>query len=251
MRVEFNKLHFLLGLSVLTIVFLYGIGIGLHGWPPLNQIRQFRVALGLVPAETHVVKGILERRELFRSLPGRADAVMLGDSLTEFGGSVWDEALPGFDVLNRGIGWDTADGVAERVDIMLQQRSPKAVFLMIGGNDLRRGRPPEHVAESVRNVLTSIRKAGALPILQSILLPARGGDPGPVHHLNSLLRNWCAENGIAFLDLNPALAPEGFLADEYTTDGVHLSWSGYARWVETWKPVALGALGTREGIKKG
>ena len=62
------------------------------------------------------------------------DIVFLGNSITA-GGNDWSERLNIPNIKNRGIGGDTTDGVIARLDEIIYFK-PKAVFLLIGINDL-------------------------------------------------------------------------------------------------------------------
>ena len=62
------------------------------------------------------------------------DVVMLGNSLTEFGGD-WNRLLRWRRVRNRGISGDDATGILHRLGQILPGK-PKAIFLMVGINDL-------------------------------------------------------------------------------------------------------------------
>src|SRR5438105_5617872 len=76
------------------------------------------------------------RRGLFAlSKIEAASIVMLGDSLTE--GAPWRELTGCADLVNRGIGGDTTSGVLARLDEVLKLK-PRAIFLMIGVNDISR-----------------------------------------------------------------------------------------------------------------
>ncbi|MEB3329257.1 MAG: GDSL-type esterase/lipase family protein [Candidatus Sericytochromatia bacterium] len=155
--------------------------------------------------------------------------VLLGDSLTEFG--PWGELLPGHEVLNRGIAGDTVAGVAERLGPALAG-PPRAIALLVGINDLLAGRPPEAVAEDLRELVTTIRAAapGSRLLVQS-LLPVRPEIVG-AHHLpridrvNRALAPAARAAGASWLDLRPALAEP----DSLSSDGLHLSAAGYRRW---------------------
>jgi lysophospholipase L1-like esterase len=43
---------------------------------------------------------------------------------------------------------------------------------------------------------------------------------------NQQLAALCNASGTRFVDLNAALCPAGFLAQEFTRDGIHLNWKG-------------------------
>ena len=62
------------------------------------------------------------------------DVVFLGNSITQGGGD-WSERLDYPNISNRGIGGDVTDGVLARLEEITFFK-PKAVFLLIGINDL-------------------------------------------------------------------------------------------------------------------
>jgi hypothetical protein len=51
-----------------------------------------------------------------------------------------------------------------------------------------------------------------------------------------MLKEYAEKNGYAFIDLNPTLSPDGFLKDEYTYDGTHLTALGYTLWRDILAP---------------
>jgi lysophospholipase L1-like esterase len=59
----------------------------------------------------------------------------------------------------------------------------------------------------------------------------RAAEQNPsVSSLNVELKRVAEEEGVQFVDLVPAMSLEGFLRDELTYDGVHLTARGYALW---------------------
>ncbi|MBF1554952.1 MAG: serine acetyltransferase, partial [Prevotella pleuritidis] len=71
------------------------------------------------------------------------DVVMLGNSLTELGGD-WNRLLRWRRVRNRGISGDDATGILHRLGQILPGK-PKAIFLMVGINDLSHDLTPVQV----------------------------------------------------------------------------------------------------------
>ncbi len=66
--------------------------------------------------------------------------VFLGDSLTNgsYGGdwvALVREALPQHTIINAGVGGDTIVNLLARLDAVLEQHTPDAIFVMVGGND--------------------------------------------------------------------------------------------------------------------
>lgn len=84
---------------------------------------------------------------------------------------------------------------------------PEICFVLAGINDLFNDIPPAIVFANQRQIVTRLIAGGIRPVVQSVLfvhdntaLNARIGE------LNARLREWCAANGIDWLDLNPELA---------------------------------------------
>jgi lysophospholipase L1-like esterase len=66
--------------------------------------------------------------------------ICFGDSLTEvgYGASYFPELvklMPEHELINAGVGGDTAINLLRRVDADVLEREPDGVFLMVGGND--------------------------------------------------------------------------------------------------------------------
>jgi lysophospholipase L1-like esterase len=164
-------------------------------------------------------------------MPGTADIVMLGDSITE--GGKWPDLLPGLRVLNRGIWGDTSEGVLTRLSEIIRRR-PRFVFLMIGINDVARdGIAPEQVDRNIRLIVRALRENQIGVVVQSVLFVSGPSEANPrIARLNVFIQDIAADETIPFLDLNPILAPAGSLLPEVTYDGLHLSDRGYLLWAE-------------------
>ena len=105
---------------------------------------------------------ISERREFFKiSQPARADIVMIGDSIIERG--LWSE-WTGCDIVNRGVGSDTAGGSLARLDEDALSLKPKKVYFGAGLNDINRGRNVDDTARDIRAALERIEASGAKAI---------------------------------------------------------------------------------------
>jgi lysophospholipase L1-like esterase len=177
-----------------------------------------------------------QRLAFFRASTLNADVVMLGDSITE--GGEWAELLGGVRVLNRGIRWDTSDDVLARLDEVIN-RKPRTVFLLIGINDLRYGRPVASVAGNVRQILQRLSGAGIRPVVQSTLMltssmkedtNARVGD------FNEKIRAIARETKVPFVDLNAVFAKDGALDPAFSYDGIHLNSLAYLKWCDAIRP---------------
>ena len=159
--------------------------------------------------------------------------VVFGDSLVA--DVAWNELLGRNDIANRGIDGDDSAGLLNRVE-MEKGLSPGAAVFLIGTNDILRGIPP---AVIVSNIEETLRKAEYLWPKASLLVVSIPGFAEWVeraeernraaNEVNIGLRRISSEREfIDLVDLASILRPPGQpLRGEATTDGVHLSASGY------------------------
>ncbi len=55
--------------------------------------------------------------------------------------------------------------------------------------------------------------------------------------LNLKIEKMCKEQKIEFLNLNSILAKENILKEEYSFDGIHLTYAGYKEWAKVISPI--------------
>lgn len=192
-----------------------------------------------------------ERVDLFERLDDidSTKIVMLGNSLTEnavaFGD--WTTLLRTKNIVNRGISGDDALGITCRL-VQILPKKPKAIFLMCGTNDLSHHLTAQQVFEKVKGVIDTITIAAPYTQLYvQSLLPINEGfgrwknlkgrtDDIPV--INEMLRQYCQEMGIPFINLFPHFTPRGMniLIRYLSVDGLHLSRPGYEIWAKQLYP---------------
>lgn len=169
----------------------------------------------------------------FEILPSQPDIIMLGDSITASG--EWHELLPNVSVVNRGIAKETTAGLLRRTTEVVD-RKPRAVFLLIGINDVGTGVSIESIYSNYTKLIETFESRGIRVFIQSTILPGRNIEESQrraVVDLNSKLFLYAGtRKATSYLDLNQVLAPEGFLRDDYTLDGIHLNGAAYKRWSE-------------------
>ena len=162
--------------------------------------------------------------------------VFLGDSITQ--GGLWQEWFAGAPVLNRGIDGETSADLLRRLDSAV--RAPRAVFLLIGTNDLTSGASLQQITANVRAILAGIeRRAPGAPVVVQSVMPRSPRFRDDLRLLNRAYRQLVDTSGenVAYLDLWPALADDdGDLRAEFTEDRLHLNGPGYAAWVDVLRP---------------
>jgi lysophospholipase L1-like esterase len=178
------------------------------------------------------------RRTQFEALGGaKAQVAMIGDSITE--GGIWHEWFPDTAIINRGISGEISAQVLARMDSAIDQ--PRAVFLLIGTNDLTFDVPHDDIANNVAMILIAIeRQSPGTPVVLQSVMPRALVFRDEIVALNGRYRQLAenAPDNVRYLDLWPALAtPEGALRPELTLDKLHLNGRGYVEWVGALRPI--------------
>lgn len=164
--------------------------------------------------------------------------VFLGDSLTEL--FPVHEFIPDGRIVNRGISNETTKDVLNRID-GITLLNPRAVILQVGINDFLRGkiRTPEVVAKNVITVIEALnKKVGDIKVvslypvnkkrLKVSFIYLRRVNNKTICRTNEILRNYCKESGIDFINVYPLLLGSDMnLNKAYTLEGLHLNIAGY------------------------
>ena len=189
------------------------------------------------------------RVTLFHHLPmiTSDNIVMLGNSLTEFGGK-WNKRIPTASglIVNRGIMGDDANGMLHRLN-QITSAKPKKIFVGCGINDVSHGISNDSVARLVERLLAEIRRQSPnsqvyyfslLPINESFnrwkTLKGRTDD---IPLINAKLQAWCNTHEVTYIDVFSHLTEpdSNVLRREYSVDGLHLTEAGYSVWSDVIK----------------
>lgn len=194
-----------------------------------------------------------QRVSLFSKLPvSSEDIVFLGNSITD--GGEFQELFGMENVLNRGIRSDRISGVLKRID-QVTDGHPRMIFLLIGINDVADSRnTAKSIAEKYRGLVQTIRQKSPESVLfvQSVMpinndfkrYKSLFGRENLLPELNTLLQEVALQEGAVYIDLWPVLAdPESMkMKPQFTTDGLHLSGSGYQAWADAVRPYVDGLV---------
>ncbi len=177
-------------------------------------------------------------RWILRERTARGDIVFLGDSITA--GGKWSEWFPGRRTRNRGESGDSTEDILNRLVDAIGP-APRAVFLLIGTNDVDFGWPADRTIANVTRIVSTIRERAprAALFVQSIM-PQRAVVASELRALNEAYRRIAAEHGARFIDLWPTMAHGDGLRANYTHDQLHLTATGYAAWLEVLRPFVAG-----------
>jgi len=166
--------------------------------------------------------------------------VFMGNSITEGWSNFNENFFIENPFINRGISGQTTPQMLIRFRADVVNLKPKTVVILAGINDIAGNTGPITIENTAENIIsmTEIAKANNISVIICSTIPAidfpwsPGLNPGPkVITLNSILKKYCEENGVAYADYYSAMADDkgGLKVPEYTSsdDLVHPNLEGY------------------------
>ncbi len=168
--------------------------------------------------------------------------IFLGNSITAEGGN-WAEKLNYTNIRNRGIAGDVTDGVLARIDEIIYFKS-KAVFLLIGINDLWNFSPgipsTKYISNNILKIAKEIKKESpeTQVYVQTILPTAKSIFVESIKKINNTIKSKSSKFNFTVIDLHSHFENnDGLIKKELTTDGIHLNSKGYQVWIEIVRPL--------------
>ena len=168
---------------------------------------------------------------MVRSQGNNRLTILLGDSL-----SLWlpTEQLPQDRFwLNQSLSGETTDQILARLSYFRDTR-PTQIHLMAGINDLKNGASDREVIGNIQQILQHLqRQHPQAEVVVYAILPTRLSSlPGDrIRGLNHQIARVAHYHGAGFIDLQSSFTDQrGWLRQDLTTDGLHLSQQGYALW---------------------
>lgn len=180
-------------------------------------------------------------KNMFDNLPDiRGEIIFLGNSITD--GAEWFELLGNKKCLNRGISGDVTEGVLLRLAGITRVK-PAKIFLLIGINDLARGRSVEEITATYRLILDKIKaETPSTKVFIESVLPVNYGTVKMgslkdktklIMELNANLLVLSEDYNYTYVDLFTLMADENNnLPKKYSVDGLHLTYAAYKTWAE-------------------
>lgn len=194
---------------------------------------------------------LVKKHRQLNKMAIKGQLVFAGSSLMEdFPINEMALTLPGRPVVyNRGIGGDTLDGFAARLDSAVLDLAPRKLFINIGTNDIS---APDYVRENMlkkyRELHLKIQKAlpdctiyimSYYPVNRTEAFKTewfRARTNAEIDEVNERLRVMAGEIGMEFVNVTDCLRDdEGNLIKELSLDGMHMYPEGYARVFEILK----------------
>ena len=164
--------------------------------------------------------------------------VLVGDSITEG----WTEFNPEFfqenNMINRGISGQTTPQMLIRFKQDAVRLNPEIIIINGGTNDIWGNTGPSTPEMIIDNLcsMAEIAAKNDINVALSTILPVYKyperddiiDPPKTIFLINSVLLDYCKENGLNFLDYyTPMVDDKKGLSSDYGTDGVHPNKDGY------------------------
>jgi lysophospholipase L1-like esterase len=170
---------------------------------------------------------------------GENRVVFFGDSITD----IWhlDQYFPGKPYVNRGIGGQTTPQMLVRFREDVIDLHPKVVVILAGTNDIAGNTGPMRNEDIEANLasMAELARVHEIRVAFSSVLPVHNytdkakdffaqRPTARILELNTWLRDYCAKNGVVYLDYFSALVDDkGLLKKELADDGLHPNDAGY------------------------
>ena len=186
------------------------------------------------------LKRYQENNQELRKITDPNRVVFMGNSITEG----WSHFNKDFFIdnpfINRGIGGQTSPQMLIRFKPDVVDLNPKSVVIMAGTNDIAGNTGPITIENTAENIISmaeiaianniSVYICSTLPAIDFLWSP--NAEPAPkVVKLNNILKNYCIENGITYVDYYSSMSDSkgGLKVPEYTAanDLVHPNLAGY------------------------
>lgn len=175
---------------------------------------------------------------------GRADVVLIGDSITHFwagepkakrvaGKESWEQWIAPHHPLNLGYGWDRTENVLWRLRHgEIAGLKPKAFVVLIGTNNLSGFNSPAETAEGVAEVCRELRRqAPQAKVLLLAILPRQAKPDATrqrVTDTNKLLKAQATQIADAYVDVtDKLLEADGSILKTTMGDFLHPTNKGY------------------------
>jgi acyl-CoA thioesterase I len=208
------------------------------GHPDLDQYRTSRIAI-----YTDDFGQLGRYRDSDASLaaqkPGENPVVFLGDSITDY----WklSDYFPGKAYINRGIDGQSTPEMLVRFRQDVINLHPAVLVVLAGTNDIAGVTGPTRNEDLEANYadMAELARLHHIQVVFASLLPVYNYTPeskesfalrprARLSAVNAWLKDYCAKNGLVYLDYAAALVDDkGMLKRELSDDGLHPNDAGY------------------------
>ena len=170
---------------------------------------------------------------------GEKRVIFFGDSITD--GWHLDQYFPGKGYINRGISGQTTSQMLLRFQQDVIGLRPAVVVILAGTNDIAGNTGPIALPDIEANFasMAELARTNDVKMIVSSVTPVHNytpqaqnfflqRDPATILLLNTWLKDYCAKNGLIYLDYFSAMVDDrGLLRESLATDGLHPVDAGY------------------------
>jgi acyl-CoA thioesterase I len=230
-------------------------GIPSTGFAGLDQYRASRIAMF-----TDDYGQLTRYRAANAELKGARTqnrVVFFGDSITD----TWklEDYFPGKPYVNRGISGQTTPQMLARFRQDAIDLHPKAVVILAGTNDIAGNTGPMRTEDIEADLasMAELAKAHGIAVVLASVLPVHNYTPksqdffaqrpmARILQVNRWLKEYCAKNGIVYLDYFSAVVDgKGLLKKDLAEDGLHPNDAGF----KIMAPLAEAAIAKATGAR--
>ncbi len=194
-----------------------------------------------------VKKTKMDNYELLNETAEDNQVVFIGDSIIELYPTYELFASKNKIVYNRGISGDTSDRLLERMDKNALNINPDIVYILVGTNDIAKGREHSAIISNINNIIDKCKDKGVSKIIVSGLYPVNKSinssmvgkrTNNEIIELNNKIKSATTQKNVLFSDLTAVLADsDGNFNKDYTYDGLHPNAKGYLEITKTLMPL--------------
>ena len=169
--------------------------------------------------------------------PGEKRVVFMGNSITEAWAILDSAFFVDNGYIGRGISGQTTSQMLIRFRRDVIDLKPAVVVILAGTNDIAENAGPISLEDVMGNIISMVQIAekNNIRVILCSVLPAfdfpwhKGLQPAEkIVKLNSMIKSYCDENSIPYVDYYPKMVDERKgLDNKYTKDGVHPNYDGY------------------------
>jgi lysophospholipase L1-like esterase len=156
--------------------------------------------------------------------------MFVGDSLVDL--QEWNEVFPGLNVINRGVSGATIEDLTNA----FEYDGTRAVYCLIGANDIGRGTPTQEFSKRFKRLIDSFDPQCDFHAIAVPSFFSYGGvpfDPESIHGYNQIIRQLTESKGFTFIDTGSS---KDWIREDFERDGLHLSAAGYHKLASYLRP---------------
>jgi lysophospholipase L1-like esterase len=208
------------------------------GFPGLDGYRASRIAI-YTDDFGQLARYRAENTTVGQPAANENRVVFIGDSITDY----WKLAdyFPGKPYLNRGVDGQSTPEMLVRFRQDVIELHPKVLVVLAGTNDVAgvTGRTRDEDIEANYASMAELARVHGIRVVFASLLPVHNYTEDAkksfalrprerILALNRWLKDYCAKNGLVYLDYFSALVDkQGMLKREISDDGLHPNAAGY------------------------